>query len=115
MTRQLRDRRVIAHSLEGMTGVAQGQSQSSRAARLGGAASALRESIGSPRSPAEQEEIDQQVAAVREALGEAAFAAAWDAGRAMTWEQAVEYALAGPDGDAEPSGTSSGPSPAAPS
>jgi len=93
----------------------QGQSQSSRAARLGGAASALRESIGSPRSPAEQEEIDQQVAAVREALGEAAFAAAWDAGRAMTWEQAVEYALAGPDGDAEPSGTSSGPSPAAPS
>ena len=60
----------------------------------GGAASALRESIGSPWSPAEQEEIDQQVAAVREALGEAAFAAAWDAGRAMTWEQAVEYALA---------------------
>ena len=30
-------------------------------------------------------------------------------------KQAVEYALAGPDGDAEPSGTSSGPSPAAPS
>ena len=37
--------------------------------------------------------MDKQMASVREALGEEAFAAAWDAGRAMTWEQAVEYAL----------------------
>ena len=26
-------------------------------------------------------------------LGEAAFAAAWDAGRALTWRQAADYAL----------------------
>jgi hypothetical protein len=26
-------------------------------------------------------------------LGEAAYAATWEAGRAMAWEQAVEYAL----------------------
>ena len=65
----------------------------SRAARLGGAASALRESIGSPQTPAEQETTDKTMGAVREALGGGAFAAAWDAGRAMTLEQAVEYAL----------------------
>ena len=113
--RQLRDQSGIAGSLEDMAIVAQGQSQPSRAARFGGAASALRESIGSPRPPAFQEEADKTMASAREALGEDTFAAAWDAGQAMSWEQAVEYALAGTDGDAEPSGTPSGPSPAAPS
>ena len=113
--RQLGNQQGIAYSLEGMAGVAQRQSQPSRTARLGGAAAALRESIGCPLSPAEQEEMDKQIAAGRTALGEEAFAAAWDAGRAMTPEQAVEYALAGANGDAEPSGTPSGPKPAAPS
>ena len=37
--------------------------------------------------------MDKTMASVRDAQGEAAFAAAWDAGRAMPWEQAVEYAL----------------------
>ncbi len=96
--RQLGDQRGIACNLEGMSAVACGQSQASRAARLGAAASALRASIGSPFPPAAQGKIDAQVAAVRAALGEAAFVAAWDAGRAMTMEQAMEYALA----DGEP-------------
>jgi hypothetical protein len=30
---------------------------------------------------------------VQQALGEAAFGAAWEAGRAMSWEEAVAYAL----------------------
>ena len=33
------------------------------------------------------------MAQVRKALGEEAFAPAWELGRSMTWEQAVEYAL----------------------
>jgi hypothetical protein len=36
-----------------------------------------------------------QRASARTALGDEALAAAWAAGRAMTMEQAVEYALAG--------------------
>jgi len=36
---------------------------------------------------------DRDVAAVRAALGEAAFAAVWDEGRAMTIEQAIDEAL----------------------
>ena len=91
--RQLRDQSGIAVNLDGMACLAHGQSQPSRAARLGGAASALRESIGSPRSLADQADMVKTMAAVREALGEEAFAAAWEAGRAMPWEQAVEYAL----------------------
>ena len=92
--RQLGNQSGIAESLESMAGVVQGQGRPGRAARLGGAASALRESIGSPRHPAEQAEMDKTIASVREALGEEAFAAAWDAGRATPWKQAVEYALA---------------------
>jgi hypothetical protein len=38
---------------------------------------------------------DRQVAAVREALGEEAFAAAWAAGQAMTPEEAIATALEG--------------------
>ncbi len=64
-----------------------------RAARLWGAAEALREVIGSPRPPNEREEYERGLATVREALGEEVFSAAWAEGRAMSLEQAIEYAL----------------------
>ena len=91
--RQLEDQGGIADSLDSMAIVAQGQHQPLRAALLEGAASVLRESIKIPRPPMEQAEVDKTIVAVREALGEATFAAAWDAGRAMSWEQAVAFAL----------------------
>jgi len=43
-------------------------------------------------SPAEQDEYDQVLAAVRADLGQAAFAAAWEAGRSMTEEQVRKFA-----------------------
>jgi hypothetical protein len=74
--------------------VAVAQAQSERAARLFGAAEALREAIGTPLPPADRAEHDRSVAAVRTALGEEAFAAAWAEGRALTLEHAVAFALA---------------------
>ena len=44
-------------------------------------------------APADRADHDRDVAAVRAALGEAAFAAAWAEGRAMTMEQAIAEAL----------------------
>ena len=88
----LENRECIAHSLEAMAGVAAGQSQTSRSVRLLAAASALRQTGGCPLATAETEEIDGWIASARAALGEAAFGIAWEAGQAMTWEQAVEYA-----------------------
>jgi hypothetical protein len=64
-----------------------------RAAKLWGAAESLRDSLGLPLPPNELEEYDRNRAAAREALGEEAFARAGAAGRAMTVEQAIEYAL----------------------
>ena len=63
------------------------------AAQLFGAAEALRELIGKPLTRAQQANHDRDVATVQQRLDPEAFAAAWAAGRAMTLEQAIAYAL----------------------
>jgi len=65
-----------------------------RAARLLGAAEALRTRIGTPIPPVERADYDQALAQARDQLGPVAFAAAWDEGRALGWEQAVDLAQA---------------------
>jgi predicted ATPase/DNA-binding SARP family transcriptional activator len=94
-TGQLRD---TAEDLEGFARLARLQSDWERAARLWGAAESLREATGTPLTPEEQKEYERDQAAVREALGEAAFEAAWSAGRAMTMEHAIEEALNAAEG-----------------
>jgi tetratricopeptide (TPR) repeat protein len=79
--------------LEALAAVDQAQGQLLRAARLLGAASTLRETHGPPVPPIDRADWEQQVAAVRVALGEEAFAAAWAAGRAMSLEEALAFAL----------------------
>jgi predicted ATPase/DNA-binding XRE family transcriptional regulator/Tfp pilus assembly protein PilF len=73
----------------GMTG------KPEQAARLFGAVESLLESVGMPgrMEPPDQKEYDHYVAAVRGQLDEAAFAKAWDQGRTLTLEQAIELAL----------------------
>jgi hypothetical protein len=53
------------------------------------------------RAFAHRSDYDRPVATIRDGLKEEAFAAAWAEGRAMTLEQAIEYALA----SGRPSGT----------
>ena len=64
-----------------------------RAARLFGAAESLYIPLRFEMSAKERAEHDQAVAAARAALGEEAFAAAWEEGKRMTLEQVVNYAL----------------------
>jgi tetratricopeptide (TPR) repeat protein len=71
------------------------QRQEEQAARLWGAAESLREENGDPMLPVNRPDFEQCVAEARAALGEKTFAAAWAEGRAMTWKQAIEYALEG--------------------
>ena len=63
------------------------------AARLLGAAEALREAIVCPLPPCDRKDYDETVAAVRAALDEDFFAAAWAEGENMTLDQAVSMAL----------------------
>jgi predicted ATPase len=84
---------VAEDCLEGFASAASGQGNFERGTRLFAAAEALREILGRDRLPPFQTEYDRRVASARAALGDAAFSAAWADGRAMTLEQAIEYAL----------------------
>ena len=99
------DRWGIASCLQGLAGVAQGEGRPEGAARISGAAEALRVAIGTPLSPTEQAGREQDLDGIRAELGASAFAAAWAQGRAMPLEQAVADALEAPAGKpAQPGG-----------
>jgi predicted ATPase/class 3 adenylate cyclase len=92
--RDQRNQAGIIGSLRGLAEIAAARGDSKRAARLFGAAEALRERSGTPLQPSERADYDSALAAIRTALGEEAFAAAWAEGRAMSLEEAVRAALA---------------------
>ncbi|MGH3697472.1 MAG: helix-turn-helix transcriptional regulator [Pseudonocardiaceae bacterium] len=81
----------VAESLESLAALATDQESFSEAARLFGAACALRAEIGLARWPADQAGYDTDVARARDALGEHAFDAAWAEGEALTVDEAVTY------------------------
>ena len=91
--RELGDKRAIVYTLEGFVALAAAQGQPERALHLAGAAAALRETIGAPLPPTEQEEFERHLEMARQTLDEEAAAKALANGRAMTLEQAIEYAL----------------------
>lgn len=69
------------------------QGQPGRAARLFGAAEKLREILGVPLIALEAAS-DRYLAAVRASIDQVRFSDALAEGRAMTLEQAIEYAMA---------------------
>ena len=79
----------IACGLEGLASVVAAQDELAWAARLWGAAAALRKTIGAPLPPVYRPDYEQSVAAARTQLGEQTFASAWAEGRAMTPDQAL--------------------------
>jgi predicted ATPase/DNA-binding SARP family transcriptional activator len=83
----------FVRSLAGLGRIAHALGQPERAATLFAAAAALRESVGSWTPLLDPTTHEDIVSATRARLGVAAFAAAWAAGREMTRDQAVDYAL----------------------
>jgi tetratricopeptide (TPR) repeat protein len=88
-----RNKYSIPLNLVGMAAIIGSQQQPERAVQLLGAADALITALAIHLDPAECTDCDRIVAAARAQLGEEAFAAAWEAGRAMTLEQAIAEAL----------------------
>lgn len=70
-----------------------GQARWAPAARLLAAADGSRQELGVTPSPDQEKEYKALISSARDRLEPQEFAAAWEAGRAMTLEQAVEYAL----------------------
>ena len=90
---ELGDRRGgIATALEGLASVACKLAADARAARLYGAAAALRAAIRVPLPPAARVEYDACLVTVRERLGESAFSAAWVAGASTPLDDVVTQA-----------------------
>jgi tetratricopeptide (TPR) repeat protein len=90
---ELGNREEIAIGLENMGAIVAAHGQHQRAAQLLATAAQLRLAIGAPLAPVDRVEHDRTIAAVRAVLGDAAFDQAWIAGRQMTLDQAVSYAL----------------------
>jgi hypothetical protein len=63
------------------------------ALRLAGAGAAVRDEIGAPRGPADQQELDSGLRASRDTFGANA-SDAWEAGRRVGLDGAIEEALA---------------------
>ena len=94
LSRDLGDLPGTALALEGLATVAAEAGQGVVAARLGGAAVALRVAIGLRLYPALQARLERRLDRARGALGGAAFDAARLAGESLTLDEAVAEALA---------------------
>jgi DNA-binding CsgD family transcriptional regulator len=79
--------------LEGLACDAGAKGETERAAKLFGAAQALREATGFPLEPAMRELAEPFLVGARSQLEGGAWSAAWEEGRAMSMETAIEYAL----------------------
>jgi non-specific serine/threonine protein kinase len=82
----------VTECLEGLARVAMARGRAEDAARLFGAADARHDEMGAPVSPTFGAYVEPTLAAIRDALGEAGFAAAWREGRALSLAAAIAAA-----------------------
>jgi predicted ATPase/DNA-binding XRE family transcriptional regulator len=80
----------VARCLERLAGIAGGSGRYVAAARLGGAAEALRALIRVPAMSAERAETERGLSAARDALGAQDFALAWEEGTVLEPDRAAE-------------------------
>ena len=94
LRRELGDQHGLAICLQNLAEVAALREHYKQAARLWGAAEALRDVCGVVVPPSDRARYDEAVAAARRQLGAGAFGAAWQAGRALPSDVALEEAQA---------------------
>jgi len=94
IAKEVGDPFTIAFLLEALASLEAAFRQPKRATRLLGAAEAFREDKDFPVPHSHRLDSDRPLAAIRDLLNQDVFAATWAEGRAMTLDQAVEYALA---------------------
>ncbi len=96
LCRELGDKHGLAQSLLGLAKVVGAGGDPQSAALLFSAADALRRAIDEGLPPTEQTAYDQDLTAVRGALGDTVFTQAWATGQSMSLEQAMELAESQP-------------------
>ena len=96
-TRHVKNVTGTPYSLEGLAYLAIAEGQPQRAVRLLAAAQCVRERYPSAQQPLIFEEYQRQLSTLRSMLDAAELQAAWAQGRAMTRDEAIEYALKNDD------------------
>ena len=91
--KKMDNKRDIPECLENLATVAHQQGRGERAARLFGAAEALRKAFDVPMPSGSARRYERYVNAVRAGLDERVFDQAWKEGRMTPLDQAVAYAL----------------------
>jgi predicted ATPase/DNA-binding SARP family transcriptional activator/DNA-binding CsgD family transcriptional regulator len=91
--RQLGDNDGVTECLDSLAAAAGKRYEGNRAARLLGAAEAARETLGTTIHPVERNMYEGFVNLSRCDLDENAWSVAWAEGRAMSLEEAIEYAM----------------------
>jgi predicted ATPase/DNA-binding CsgD family transcriptional regulator len=86
----------VSLCLEALALVAVRERRLARATRLLGASAEMRIEIGEPLPAYERSVVEGMLAASRAGLGDAAFAAAWRAGQAASFDEIVDFALGEP-------------------
>jgi tetratricopeptide (TPR) repeat protein len=90
---EIGDKVIGSGSLEGLACCAASRGEAQSAARLFGAAATLSEAVGAHQAPRERALGKPYLAAARSRLSEAEWEAVFAEGQAMSFEEAVEYAL----------------------
>jgi predicted ATPase/class 3 adenylate cyclase len=90
---ELGNKRVVAECLAGLAAISGAEGRPEQAAKLFGAAQALYVALGTTMWDSDRPLYERDLAAARARLGEEAWARAQQDGRAMSLEQAIEYAL----------------------
>ncbi|HUP27979.1 MAG TPA: tetratricopeptide repeat protein [Chloroflexia bacterium] len=91
--REIGDKKCIAAITAGLAGVAVGMEQAEKGTKLLGAVEGLVQSIGAVLDRDNRMPYERAVASAHSTLGDEIFNRAWQEGRAMSMEQALEYAL----------------------
>jgi predicted ATPase/serine/threonine protein kinase len=91
--RELGDRFFIVSSLHNLAEVACSQHDYERGAKLFGASEVLREMIGAPLPAEKRVNFERYANEARDVLGRADLKSAWSHGRAMSLDEAIDYAL----------------------
>ena len=97
LNREIASWEYVAYCLEGFAGLAGARTQGARAARLWGAAEALRRTMSAPLPPADRPDYERSMAAARACLDELSWEAAFAEGsmsrlkrqQSMPWEKAT--------------------------
>ena len=93
LCKELGDKIVASESLEGLACIAGAEGEGLRVASLFGAAEVLREAVAFQHTPEEDALRQPYLATAHMLLGKASWEEAWAEGRAMSMEQAIDYAL----------------------